>query len=142
MSLLGKKKNKTVKKKTPEKRASTCKTSKTMKRDDLVKVKIKNHRDKNGGHPHVILESFEDKHVSVGLSTHEKKGKNHPNYRCEVDPLGQGKTSYLRRQGTVDKIENYHGQFSGNMASKDYAKAKQYGDAAKVKYIKEHEKKQ
>lgn len=130
---------KTVKRKTavPSKKAGGC-----AKRKGLVKVTIKNHRDKNGGHPHVILESFKDKHVSVGLTTHEKKGKNHPNYRCEVDPLGQEKTSYLRRQGTVDKIENYYGKFSGNMASKDYAKAKQYGDAAKAKYIKEHEKKQ
>lgn len=90
----------------------------------------------------MILESFEDKHVSVGLTTEAKKGKNSPNYHCEVDPLGQGKKSYLRRSGTVDKKTNYYGERSGNMTPKDLAKAKQYGDKAKEKYIKEHEKKQ
>lgn len=38
-----------------------------------VQVTIKNHKDKNGGHPHVIIDNIDNKHVSVGLTTTQKK---------------------------------------------------------------------
>lgn len=74
---------------------------------NFIKVLIKNHKDTKNSHPHVILEDIEDKHVSVGLSTHPKKGKNSPNYKLEQDPLDSGKESYMRRQGTVSPKKNY-----------------------------------
>lgn len=65
----------------------------------FVSVEMKKHGDKNGGHPHVIVDDIEDKHVSVGLTTQMKKGKNNTNYKLETSPLRDGKTSYMRRQG-------------------------------------------
>ena len=123
--MLGKK---TVKKK------STAQKSTKKKR--LVSVKIKNHRDVKGDHPHVIMGDIQDKHVSVGLSTKPKKGKNSTNYKCESNPLGGEGTSYMRRQGTVDKKTNYYGARSGQMSPKDYEQAKVYAERAKQKYIK------
>lgn len=120
-----------AKKKKP---ASTKPTQK--KKTKLVAVKIKNHRDKKGDHPHVIVEDLADKHVSVGLSTKAKKGKNHPNYKLEVNPLGGNETSYMRRQGTVDKKTNYYGDRHGAMTPKDYAQAKNYAERAKQKVHK------
>lgn len=65
-----------------------------------------------------------------------KKGRNSPNYACEVDPLGKGKQSYMRRQGTVAPIRDYENcESKGKMSPKDYAKAKEYGDRAKQKYL-------
>ena len=77
--------------------------------EDLIPVTIKKHGDKNGGHNHVILETFENKHVSVGLTTNATKGKNstNKNYKCERSPLGDGKQSYMRRQGTVAPTKEY-----------------------------------
>ena len=104
----------------------------------LVSVNIKNHKDKKGGHPHVIMEDIEDKHVSVGL-THDKykgKGENSgKNYALEHNPLGGKDKSYLRRQGTVDSKESYYSPRKGKMSPKDYARAKEYGGRAKQKYL-------
>ena len=102
-----------------------------------VSVTIKRHRDKNGGHPHVIVDNVDDKHVSVGLSTKNKKGKNSnsTNYSLSRSPLSDGKHSYMRRQGTVAPKKEYDKERQGLMTSVDYQKAKEYGNKAKQKYL-------
>lgn len=105
------------------------------KNKDMVIVTLKYHGDKNGGHHHVIVEDIDDCHVSVGLSTRKKKGKNNPNYPLEQSPLGDGKKSYMRRQGTVAPKREYYSPSEGVMTEKNYAKAKEYGDKAKKKYL-------
>lgn len=115
------------------------KTRKTF--ENFVVIRIKNHVDKNGGHSHVILEDFEDKHVSVGLTSKAKKGKNAPNYKCETDILGTGKNSYMRRQGTVAPIKDYSKkERKAKMSHTDFAKAKVYGAKAKQKYLDKRNK--
>ncbi len=104
-----------------------------------ISVQIKTHTDRNGGHPHVILENFKngqkDMHVSVGLSTQKSKGKGSKNYRLQENPLQDGKTSYMRRQGTVDIKSNYHKPRKGIMTQTDFQRAKEYGTKAKRKYL-------
>lgn len=136
------KKKKSSSKKTA-KTKSKSKAAKEIKKakPDLVSVKIKTHNDKNGGHPHVILDNIDDKHVSVGLSTHKKKGKNSPNYELKVNPLGGKDTSYMRRQGTVAPKSTYSQKRKGAMAAEDFKKAKEYGEKAKRKYIEKKRKK-
>ena len=102
-----------------------------------VPVTIKTHKDKKGGHPHIIVDNVEDKHVSVGLSTKPTKGKGSKNYRLEKSPLNDGKTSYMRRQGIVAPKGEYQNQRKGTLTPKDYAQAKIYGDRAKQKYLNE-----
>lgn len=116
------------------------------KRDDLVDVCIKTHKDKNGGHPHVIVDEIDNNHVSVGLSTKKYKGKganSGKNYTLEKSPLDDGKQSYMRRQGTVAPKKEYDKPRQGTLTHKDYNQAKVYGERAKEKYIKEkgHKKK-
>ena len=112
------------------------------KRDDLIPVSIKKHADKNGGHHHIILENVGDNHVSVGLTTHPKKGKNSPNAKCDFDPLGNGAKSYMRRQGIVSPVKEYGKQvYKGKMSPNDYARAKKYGDKAKEKHLNLNKKK-
>ncbi len=109
-------------------------------KSELVPVMIKRLPDKNGGHNHIILEDIDNRHVSVGLTTRKTKGKNstHTNYKCEVDPLGEGNTSYMRRQGTVERKKRYDKQEKkGAMAPKDYTKAQEYANKAKEKYLRE-----
>ena len=110
---------------------------KENKKTGIIPVIIKKHSDKNGGHHHVIMGNIDNKHVSVGLTTKETKGKNsaHKNYRCEINPLGGKEISYLRKQGTVDNKSRYNKEKRGAMAPKDYAKAKEIADKAKNKYI-------
>lgn len=103
--------------------------------DKNVKVTIKTHHDKNGGHPHVILGNIDDKHVSVGLSTKSKKGKNNTNYAMEKSPFNDGKKSFMRRQGTVAPKGEYSGKRTGSLTQKDYDQAKTYGERAKQKYL-------
>lgn len=116
------------------------------KKDKEIKVLIKSHKDRNGGHPHVIIENIDDCHVSVGLSTHQKKGANKKagnNYRLKKSPLNDGKHSYMRRQGTVNPTEEYYNPRSGTMIEPDFQKAVEYGERAKQKYIeKKAQKKQ
>ena len=107
------------------------------KRNNGVPVTIKTHKDKKGGHPHIIVDNVEDKHVSVGLSTKPTKGKGSKNYRLEKSPLNDGKTSYMRRQGIVAPKGEYQNQRKGTLTPKDYAQAKIYGDRAKQKYLNE-----
>lgn len=106
-----------------------------------VSVTIKTHQDKKGGHPHVIVDDIENKHVSVGLSTKPTKGKGSKNYRLETSPLCDGKQSYMRRQGTVAPKNEYSGKRNGKMTPKDYTQAKVYGERAKQKYIEKKDKK-
>lgn len=105
--------------------------------EKLVPVHIKTHKDKNGGHPHVIVDNLEDKHVSVGLSTKSTKGKGSKNYRLERSPLNDGKTSFMRRQGTVAPKGEYIEPRKGKMTPKDYEQAKIYGERAKQKHLQE-----
>ena len=108
-----------------------------------ISVVIKKHNDSNNGHPHVILEDFEDKHVSVGLTTRKYKGTNssRKNYRLEKDPLGKLENSYMRRKGIVDYKTNYQNPRKGKLTKKDYEQALLYGQKAKEKYIKKQQEK-
>lgn len=108
---------------------------------DLITVTIKFKHDSNGGHNHVIVDNIDDNHVSVGLSTKPKKGKNSPNYALEISPLLDGKTSFMRRQGTVAPKKSYRKPRQGKMAEKDLERAKGYGEKAKQKYIEKKRKK-
>lgn len=127
---------KTYEKKT-KKRLTKSKTTKT----DYVEVTIKTHNDKNGGHPHVIVDNIKNKHVSVGLSTQAKKGKNGgTNYAMEKSPFDDGKKSFMRRQGFVSNKNEYSGARKGTLTPKDYSQAKVYGERAKEKYLKSHKK--
>ncbi len=105
--------------------------------DDLLTVRLKRHRDVAGNHRHVILEDIDDKHVSVGLTSNLKKGRNSTNYACDNDVIGNGKSdrSYMRRQGTVDFQNNYYDESIGHMTEKDLNQAKIYGERAKQKYL-------
>ena len=107
----------------------------------FVSITIKDHKDAKGGHPHIIIEDLENKHVSVGLSTKPKKGRNSPNYKLEMSPLGDGKQSYVRRQGTVEMKKNYEKPRTGKMTPNDYVRVKEYGKKAKQKYLEKAKKK-
>ena len=117
-------------------------TSRASSKQD-ISVVIKKHNDSNNGHPHVILEDFEDKHVSVGLTTRKYKGTNssRKNYRLEKDPFGKLENSYMRRQGIVDYKTNYQNPRKGKLTKKDYEQALLYGQKAKEKYIKKQQEK-
>ena len=110
---------------------------KVTERKGLIEVNIKLNGDKNGGHNHVIVEDIDDKHVSVGLTTKSKKGKNHPNLPLEQSPLGDGKESFVRRQGTVAPKKEYKAPRKGKMTQNDYTKVKKIGEKAKKKYLEE-----
>jgi|GEM_PF-1756160 len=112
----------------------------------LVPVKVKMHNDKKENHFHVILDDIDNRHVSVGLSTHKKKcangkkgGNNYPLiknvlYRGQKAPKQEEKT-YMRRQGFVDVRDNYYNEQKGSMVENDYQKALVYGERAKKKYL-------
>ena len=124
-----------------KKKSSKKSATKTAKDVSFVTVRLKRHGDSRGNHNHVILEDIDDRHVSVGTTSRPKKGKNSPNYKCENDIIGNGKQSYLRRQGIVDLQTNYSNPSQGRMTAKDYAQAKIYGQRAKEKYLAEKKKK-
>lgn len=116
--------------------------NRATRNNGYVPVTIKKHSDKNGGHPHIIVEDIEDKHVSVGLSTRKRKGKKGGmNYAMEKSPLDDGKNSYMRRQGTVAPKKEYSERRMGSMTPKDYKQAKIYAERAKQKYIAEKKNK-
>lgn len=112
-----------------------------IKEKELVTVPVKKHYDKRGNHFHGIIDSLEENYVSVGFTTKKSKGKNATNYGLEIDPLNTDKKSYMRRQGTVDSKNNYYGNREGIMTPKDHAKAKEYAEKAKLKYISKKENK-
>lgn len=102
----------------------------------LIPVIVRDHRDRNGGHPHVMMDTVDDLEVSVGLTKDKFKGKNNPNYTCVGKPLGGNVVSYLHRQGTVDVPENYSAEsVTGQMRPDDYNKAVIYAERAKNKYL-------
>ncbi len=106
-------------------------------KSDIVHIKIKKHKDKKNGHYHGILEDIDDKHLSIGFTRDRFKGKNHPNYALKYDPMQTGQKVYMKRQATIDKVENYRPKiYSGVIHSKDYEKAKEYGQRAKENYYK------
>lgn len=107
---------------------------------NLVTVPVKKHKDNNGHHYHGIIDSLEENYVSVGFTTSKTKGKGTHNYKLKIDPLDNGKNSYMRRQGTVDKKKNYYNDYKGKMTPKDHAKAKEYAEKAKQKYISKKRK--
>ena len=114
---------------------------KEQKNNNLVEVHIKTHKDKKGGHPHVILDDVDNKHVSVGFSTKPTKGKGSKNYRLEKSPFDDGKQSFMRRQGTVAPKNKYTNNRKGSMTKKDYDQARIYGERAKQKYLNEKKNK-
>lgn len=116
-------------------------TPKISMSGDMVTVTLKFKADKNGGHNHVIVDNIDDNHVSVGLSTKPKKGKNATNYKLEQSPFPDGKQSYLRRQGTVAPKHSYTSPRKGKMTKKDHERAVQYGQKAKQKYIDKKKRK-
>lgn len=129
-------------KKSPQKKATNQKAKRYIKpTSNLVSVDIKTHKDKHGGHPHIIVDDVDENHVSVGITHDKKKGKNSPNYKLEVNPLGGTEQSYLRRQGTVAPKGEYANPQKGAMSPKDFDKAKNYGERAKRKHIEKRNKK-
>lgn len=121
--------------KTKDRKRGVKRITPRKEKDTYLIITIKNHKDKKGGHPHVIIEDIDDKHVSVGFTTKPKKGKNSPNYSLAISPLNDNKKSFMRRQGTVDSKKNYEKQRKGKMTPVDYLKAKEYGEKAKRKYL-------
>lgn len=114
---------------------------KNDRKNGIIAVDIKTHNDSKGGHPHIIVDNVDDKHVSVGLSTKPTKGKGSKNYRMEKSPFNDGKQSYMRRQGTVAAKNEYSGKRKGTITTKDYEQAKIYGGRAKQKYLNKKDKK-
>lgn len=117
------------------------KSRKSNQSKSNVQVKVKRHMDRTGGHPHVILGDIDNNHVSVGITSKKKKGKNSPNYKLENKPLGGEKDSYLRRQGTVAPKNEYDRPRKGELTPKDYAQAREYGERARLKYLEKLRKK-
>lgn len=113
----------------------------TKETKNYIIVNIKFRPDKNGGHNHVIVDDYEENHVSVGLTTKSKKGKNHPNIPLKTSPFSDGKKSYIRRQGTVAPKKSYTSPRKGKMTPEDYNKAKAIGAKAKQKHIEKKRKK-
>ena len=138
----GKKKKETQKAKPVPKKAGAKTAARKIIKQKTVPVTVKKHRDKNGSHNHVILGNIGNNHVSVGLTTQAKKGRNSTNYRLEKDTLDIGqkgykpkKVTYMRRQGTVAKKTDYFQERKGSMVKKDYKKAMEYGNTAKEKFL-------
>lgn len=102
----------------------------------LVDVEIRKHNDAMGGHPHIMVDTVGDKNVSVGITHDKYKGKKHANIPLEVNPLGENRQAYMRKQGTVDSDENYSQiRKTGKLTDTDNAKAKQIGERAKQKEL-------
>lgn len=121
---------------------SAPKNSAQRTQNGLVTVEIRIHNDAKKGHPHIKVDTVDGNIVSVG-TTHDKfKGKNHPNIPLEQNPLGGKEKTYMRRQGTVDREENYSKtKKTGKMTVGDNAKAQQIGAKAKQKYLDSQKKK-
>ena len=121
--------------KTDSKPTTKSKKSEKKNSEDIVVV-IKDYQDNKKGHPHIIIETFDDKHVSVGLTSSKFKGKNSPNKALKKNPLGRKDPGYMRRQGTVDFEKKYTNKRQGFMDKTDHSKAVEYGKKAKEKYLK------
>ena len=122
-----KKDSKTSKKQDKEKRQT-----RSLSKNDIVNVEMKKHKDKQGGHQHFILGTDGNKHISVGTQTKPSKGTGKLK-RLDIDPLGQGKTVYMRREATVDKVSNYRLPKRGVMTKENYDLAKAYAEKKQKK---------
>lgn len=91
-------------------------------------VKIKFHKDKKGGHPHIVFKESNKKILSVGLTTSPKKN----DIKLKKDPLDGNKQSYIKPNATVDFKYMYNKKDKvGNMHKKDYNKAKKIANKKK-----------
>ncbi len=109
-------------------------------KNTLIPVKIKNHMDSKGGHPHIILGNIDKSHVSIGI-THTEKNKNKPkNHKLKSNPLGGKEDSYMKRSATIRPKREYFGSRKGQMDSDDYNKAKSIGDKKMKKYSENKKK--
>ena len=110
--------------------------------EPLVPVTVKKRNDNNDGHFHVIFDTFEEHHSSVGITKRPKKGKNSPNYDCKNSILGNNVRSFARRQGTVAPVSTYsENTYSGNMTETAYNQAKIYAERAKEKFLAKRDNK-
>ncbi len=73
-------------------------------------------------------------HVSVGLTTDQRKGKGNTNFPLHRSIFEDEETSYMHRAGTVDNVKMYHSECVGVMDDRDLERAKAYGARAKEKY--------
>lgn len=104
--------------------------------EPLIPVVIKRRNDNNYGHFHVIFDTFEEHHSSVGITKHPKKGKNSTNYDCKNSIMNNDIRSYARRQGTVAPVSSYSkNTYSGNMTKTAHEQAKKYAERAKEKFL-------
>lgn len=117
-------------------KTTTCTKNKAKLNWTFVPVEIRTHNDARGGHPHIIVDAVDNKHVSVGLTHDKYKGKGHKNIALQVNPLGKQETSYMHRQGTVDSKRNYSKRpQKGVLTKPDSVKASLIGAKAKQKYL-------
>lgn len=101
-----------------------------------VKVKIKRLSDKNDGHKHIIGDSIDDKYVSIGLTTQTTPGKSkHKNKALQARVLNLNKTSYLRREGRVEKKSKYTNNYIGYVTPDDKIEIDARISKAKQKYL-------
>lgn len=127
--------------KSPNSQKNSAKTAvSTSPTEEVVTIIIKTHNDTKGGHPHIIIDDVDNKHVSVGLTSDAYKGKGHKNICLKINPLGGSDPSYMKRQGTVAEVARYGSPRNGSLAKSDHEKAKQIGDKAKQKYLKNKKK--
>lgn len=87
-----------------------------------------------------MVDKVQGKEVSVGLTHSPKSGKNMPNRKLEVNPLGGKETVYMQRRGTVAPKKEYGAAKQGNMHPKDYTAAQKYGETAKQKALNKKKK--
>lgn len=120
---------------TAKTKTHSTKSAPKIQKKDIVRVTTKIHNDAKGGHPHIIVDNIDSKHVSVGLTTKATKGKGSTNYHLEKSPFDDGKKSYVRRQGIVDDVKKYNNPKLGTLTQKDYEQVKIYGERAKEKYL-------
>lgn len=121
---------------TPSTNNTTAQQTPPTTENQYVTVEIRTHKDAQGGHPHIIVDSVDDNHVSVGLTHDKYKGKGHTNITLTVNPLGKPEISYMHRQGTVDLKKNYDKEArQGILTQNDNEKATRIGAKAKQKYL-------
>lgn len=115
---------------------------KIARKENLIKITTKRLRDNNDSHHQIIMGTYKNRNVSVGLTTKQKKGKNSnsTNYKLERSPFEDNELSYMRRQGQVRLKRDYFDTKYGVMTQKDYKVAQVYANRAKEKYIKKEQR--
>ncbi len=115
---------------------------KDTERGANIKVKIKWLNDKQGGHHHIIGDSIDDKHVSVGLTSKSRPGKSrHKNIELESRILDKKTTSFIRREAKVLHKDLYTGNYVGYVTTKDKEQIDNRIAIAKKKYKDKKNKK-